>query len=142
MDQKYVQDVPSRCLGHYREPSCAHNHCAWHRDDCFAVPVGADYEMSFDDTDAGADFTGFTFEMIIQDKITGVTLLTLPTVFDSQTTGIYVPTPTDAEIFIQIRKADTVVVGKGDQLYNIRMTDPSGNESFFQYGNISFIEVD
>ena len=109
--------------------------------DCFAVPVGDDYKMSFDDTAAGADFTGFSFVMIIQDKLTGVTLLTLPTVFDDQTTGIYVPVPTNGGMFIQIRKADTIAMGVGDHVYNIRQTDPSSNETTFTYGTISFIEI-
>jgi len=112
---------------------------------CFAVPIGTDYTMWFgedgDDSQA-TDFTGYTFLMTIQDKITKADLLSMPVVGDDQTTGIYIPDPTNGEIFIQIRKADTVTVGKGDRIYNIKITDPSGNETLFSYGGISFIEVD
>jgi len=111
---------------------------------CFAVPVGYDYTNSMTDTDPdgiATDFTGFDFSMSIQAKNTNVDLLTLSVVGDLVTTGIYIPDPTAGEIFIQIRKADTIVVGKGDFNYSIRITDPSANEDVFSYGNISFIEV-
>lgn len=108
---------------------------------CFAVLVGDDYTMSFRDTGEGADFTGFDFVMTIKDKTTGATLLTLPIVGDTQTTGIYIDVPTDAEMFIQVRKEDSLVVGEGNHVYDIRQTDPSGNESTFEYGTIPFIVI-
>lgn len=111
---------------------------------CFAVSVGYDYTMSLTDSgddNQATDFTGYDFVMTIQDK-DNVDLLALPVVGDDQTTGIYLPDPTNGELFIQIRKADSITVGKGDHIYNIRITDPSGNETPFSYGAISFIEVD
>jgi len=110
---------------------------------CFAVSVGFDYTNSMietDDNEQAMDFTGYDFVMTIQDK-DNVDLLSLPVVGDATTTGIYLPDPTSGELFIQIRKADSIIVGKGDRIYNIRVTDPSGNETPFSYGAISFIEV-
>jgi hypothetical protein len=111
---------------------------------CFAVSVGYDYTMSL--TDSGddnqeTDFTDYDFVMTIQDK-SNVNLLVLSVVGDATTTGIYIPEPKSGEIFIQIRKADSTIIGKGDRVYSIRITDPSGNETPFSYGGISFIEVD
>lgn len=109
---------------------------------CFAVPVGYDYVTSMTDTDPDSkaiDFTGFDFSMSIQAKNTAVDLLTLAVVGDDTTTGIYIPDPTNGEIFIQIRKADTL--DPGDYNYTIRITDLSANEALFAYGNISFIGV-
>ena len=111
---------------------------------CFAVSVGYDYTNSMTEADAdgiATDYTGFDFSMSIQAKNTAVDLLTLPVVGNDTTTGIYIPDPTSGEIFIQIRKADSIIVGKGDFNYSIRITDPSANEDVFSYGNISFIEV-
>ena len=109
---------------------------------CFAVPVGFDYTSSMtetDDDENAIDFTGFDFSMSIQAKNTAVDLLTLSVVGDDSSTGLYIPEPTTGEIFIQIRKADTLA--SGDYVYSIRITDPSANEDLFAYGNISFIEV-
>jgi len=111
---------------------------------CFSVPVGKDYTMSLTDTgddNQVTDFTDFDFLMTIQDKVSGADLLLLPVVVDDQTTGIYIPDPTNGEIFIQIRKAESATVGAGDFKYNISITDPSGNENLFSYGGISFIQV-
>ena len=109
---------------------------------CFAVPVGFDYTSSMietDDDEIAIDFTGFDFSMSIQAKNTAVDLLTLSVVGDDTSTGLYIPEPTTGEIFIQIRKADTLA--SGDYVYSIRITDPSANENLFSYGGISFIGV-
>lgn len=111
---------------------------------CFAVPVGFDYTNSMTEADAdgiATDYTGFDFSMSIQAKNTDVDLLTLSVVTDAVSTGIYIPEPISGEFFIQIRKADSITLGKGDYNYSIRITDPSGNEDLFSYGDISFIGV-
>jgi len=111
---------------------------------CFAVAVGYDYTNSMtesDDDGIATDYTGFDFSMSIQAKNTDVDLLTLSVVTDAVSTGIYIPEPTAGEFFIQIRKADSIALGKGDYNYSIRITDPSGNEDLFSYGDISFIGV-
>ncbi len=111
---------------------------------CFAVPVGFDYVSSMIDTDSNntaIDFTGFDFSMAIQAQNTDVDLLVLSVVTDAVSTGIYIPEPTTGEIFIQIRKADSITLGAGDFNYSIRITDPGLNEDLFAYGNISVIGV-
>ena len=107
---------------------------------CFAVPVGYDYDDFFFENDS-EDYTGFDFSMSIQAQNTDIDLLTLSIVGDNSTTGIYIPDPTNGIIFIQIMKADSIIVGKGDFNYSIRITNPSSSDDLFAYGNISFIGV-
>jgi len=111
---------------------------------CFAVPVGRVYETSLTDTgddNEATDLTGFDFLMTIQDNKTGADLLILPVVGDDQTTGIYIPDLKSGEFWIQIRPAESILLGAGDYKYNISIIDPSLNDRLFSYGAISFIGI-
>lgn len=111
---------------------------------CTAVDVGYDFskKITYNDPENTAiDLTGYVFSMSIQAKNTAVDLLTLSIVGDDSSTGIYIPTPENGEIFIQIRKADTTALGVGSFNYSIRMTDPDGNDSVFMYGDLSAVGV-
>ena len=111
---------------------------------CTSVKVGYDYakKITYTDSDNNAiDLTGYDFSMSIQAKNTAVDLLTLNVVGDDSTTGIYISDAKAGEFYIQIRKADSTSVGKGSYNYSIRITNPSGDEDLFMYGDINFDEV-
>jgi len=109
---------------------------------CTNVDVGFDFSTSltYEDNGTAINITGFVFAMTIKASIGGATLLTLPIVGDNTTTGLYIPDPTNGEIFVQILAADTITVGAGVFPYEMTITDPSGLISIFMQGTIEFID--
>lgn len=79
--------------------------------------------------------------MVIQERNTTTTVLTLDIVANDFTTGIYIPDATLGQLFIQIRKADTTAVGKGNYDYVIKEINPSGYERPWMHGAITFGEI-
>lgn len=109
---------------------------------CTNVDVGFNFSKSltYEDDGTAIDITDFTFAMTIKASIGGSTLLTLPIVTDNITTGLYIPDPTNGEIFIQIIKAATISTGDGVFPYEMIMTDASSLDSIFMQGTIQFID--
>lgn len=109
---------------------------------CTNINVGFDFsKVLFYESDGTAiDITGFVFAMTIKDSIGGATLLSLPIVLDDDTTGLYIPIPTDGQIFVQITQADTIATGAGIFPYEMTMTDLDSKDSIFMQGTIQFID--
>jgi hypothetical protein len=98
--------------------------------------------MTDKDTGAVVPLTGQTFEMTIKDTNGGTVLLTMPIVTDKITTGIYIPSPTDGIMFLQIMRADSVTVGEGYFPFEIIRTDSDGLLSVYITGEIQFYTRD
>lgn len=109
---------------------------------CTNADVGFDFSKSltYENLDIPIDITGFVFSMTIKDSVGGATLLSLPIVLNASTTGLYIPDPTNGEIFVQITKADTITVGNGVFPYEMTETNPSSKISIFMQGTIQFID--
>jgi hypothetical protein len=76
--------------------------------------------------------------MTIKDALGGSTLLTLPIVGDALTTGLYIPDPTNGQIFVQMTAADTTTVGAGVFPYEMTKT-LSTKLTIYMQGTIEFI---
>ena len=109
---------------------------------CTNVDVGFDFSKSltYEDDGTAINLNGYIFVMTIKASIGGSTLLTLPIVGNNTTTGLYIPTPTNGEIFVQILAADTITTGAGVFPYEMTLTHPSGLISIFMQGTIEFID--
>jgi len=109
-------------------------------DPCSNVKVGFYWSFTafYNNGGIGVDISDDTFEMTIKDALGGSLLLTMPEVLDNETTGLYIPTPTDGKIYIQITEADTVIIGAGTFPYEMTRTDVDGLKTIFMQGTIQF----
>lgn len=109
---------------------------------CTNVNVGFNFTKTiiYENDGTPIDITSFSFSMNIKDAIGGTTLLSLPIVANISTTGLYIPTPSNGEILIQIMSADTITIGGGLFPYEMTITNPSGLESIFMQGAMQFID--
>ena len=109
---------------------------------CTNVDVGFNFSKSITYSNDGIpiNITGVVFAMTIKASIGGATLLTLPIVTDNLTTGLYIPTPTNGGIFVQITGADSITIGAGVFPYEMIMTDTFSLETIFMQGTIQFID--
>lgn len=109
---------------------------------CTNVNVGFDFSktLTYENLGIPINITGFSFAMTIKDSIGGATLLSLPIVLNNTTTGLYIPDPTNGQIFVQITDADTTTIGAGVFPYEMIKTDPSSKISIFMQGTIQFID--
>jgi hypothetical protein len=109
---------------------------------CTNVDVGFDFSSSltYEDNGTAINLTGYIFVMTIKASLGGSILLTLPIVGNNTTTGLYIPAPTNGQIFVQILEADTITVGNGIFPYEMTITDSFGLESIFMQGTIEFID--
>jgi hypothetical protein len=109
---------------------------------CTNVDVGFDFSkvVIYENDGTAIDLTGSVFAMSIKDTIGGSVLLSLPIVGDNLTTGLYIPTPINGEIFVQITEADSIAVGEGVFPYEMTRTDTDGKDFIFMQGTIQFID--
>jgi len=107
---------------------------------CTSVDIAFDYSrvLQFTDDSGAIDLTGFILAGNINDAIGGSSLLALAIVGNDQTTGFYIPDPTDGSIQFIIKKED--VLANGTYPYEFVLTNPSGDESIFMQGTIQFFD--
>jgi len=105
---------------------------------CTAVNIAFDFlkVLTFTDDAGSIDLTGFTLTGEIKDALGGSVLLNLAIVANDQTTGFYIPTPTNGVINFIIKKED--VLAAGVYPYEFILTDTSGDETIFMQGTIQF----
>lgn len=105
---------------------------------CSNIDIDYDWSVSCTDVDENnnpINLNGFTSEVIIKDSNDN-TLFTLVDVPDALTTGIYMPSPSSGEMFIQMMKADTSTLSAGNYKYEWSLISPSGLSELFLFGYI------
>ena len=107
---------------------------------CTAVNIGFDFSktLTFTDNDGlPIDLTGYLLAGEIKNSLGGNTLISLPEVSDSQTTGLYIADRTTGIIEFQIKLADTSQT-EFTFPYEITITDPATDINLFLHGTIQF----
>jgi len=107
---------------------------------CTAVDITFDFVkvLTFSDDSGSVDLTGFDLTGEIKDTLGGSVLLSLALVANDQTTGFYIPTPSNGVINFIIKKED--VLAAGVYPYEFILTNPTGDESIFMQGTIQFTD--
>lgn len=110
-------------------------------DPCSNVKVGFSFAFTafYNLFGVGIDISNDTFLMTIKTAAGGTLLLNMPEVSDNITTGLYIPTPTDGKIYIQIMEADTVIIGAGVWAYEMTKTDSDNLTTIHMEGTIEFL---
>tara|TARA_R100000808_G_C2081635_1_gene105250 strand:+ start:255 stop:635 length:381 start_codon:yes stop_codon:yes gene_type:complete len=110
---------------------------------CMSVEINFDYSRYFEWLDSNSDavdITDYTFSGSIKDSLGGSEILALPTISDDQTTGLYIPDPTNGQIFLQIKKEQSALISAGDYPFRITRTYPNTDQDVFAEGEITFYE--
>ena len=109
---------------------------------CSSINIGYDFSSKVTYKPSGKlfDFTDYTVTLEIEDN-EGTTILSLSEVTDEVTTGIYIPTPTNGEIFIQIRQAQSTLISPDSYRYYINLLSAGGDLTPMLSGQMSFTEI-
>tara|TARA_R110001599_G_scaffold96114_1_gene248797 strand:+ start:335 stop:706 length:372 start_codon:yes stop_codon:yes gene_type:complete len=107
---------------------------------CTQVDITFDFSkvLTYTDESGAIDLTGFVLAGDIKDLVGGSSLLTLAIIGDTQTTGFYIPDPTNGIIYFQIKKEDVLTAGVYP--YEFILTNPSNDDSIFMQGTIQFFD--
>jgi len=109
---------------------------------CTQVDIGSDWNRPIKQvklsTGDPIDITGITYQMIIKDVKGGSVLLTLDHVGAILLQGIYIPTPANGEMFLQIPDDVSTSIGGGVYPFEIMQTSASGFKKMFINGTIEF----
>ena len=109
---------------------------------CTNVDIGVDFtKVTLAVTDENGDpinLTGFDLNMRIRKNRTGANILLLPVVGSSTLTGLYFTDITTGNFNIRINDTDTDLFTDGFYLYDIIITNPSGDTEVFMEGRIQF----
>ena len=105
---------------------------------CSNVIIGKDYIniLTFTDEAGAINLTGFDLTGQIKDTLSGSVLLSLSIVANDQTTGFYIPDPTNGIINFIIKKE--TVIASGVYPYEFVLINPSTDENIFMQGTIQF----
>lgn len=98
------------------------------------------YQINYTDQDGEAiDLTGFTLEGAIKRRDSDTSdLISLPEVPDETSTGFYIADKATGIIVLRIIASDTAAVVEDRYVYDIVLTEPSGESFIFMSGKIEF----
>jgi len=108
---------------------------------CTNVNIGLDYTKAFtyrDENGTGIDLSGYDLNMRIRKSSTSTDILTLGIVVDPLVTGFYFTDIASGQFTMRITDTDTSLIPSGSYVYDIIITNPSGDTSIFMEGNIQF----
>jgi hypothetical protein len=105
------------------------------------VVIGCDFNTPLYYTLADGspgNLTDDTLEMTIKDELGGAALAILGEVGDNTSDGLYIPTPTNGQVFIQIADTTSSFYSEGIYPYQITRVDVDSKKFIWMQGTIEF----